>query len=144
MENFEVNDNTSDVIEQPRLRGGRQVGSTNRHSAAAVVKLRQLGFDPIENLVTLYHKIEKEIKDMEDLKSGAKVQLKKDGSVVRYSSMAHATLLGLQQKLVQDLMRYGYARVPESMTVDLPKPEGLVINLTPKGGKFLDPDEDDE
>lgn len=119
---------------EPSKGRGRKPGQTPRHTKLAVVRLAELGFDPIEKLVELYTKISAEIEEMNFLK--ANPQVLKNGDVRRYSSMAHAALLTTQQKLINDLMRYGYARVPETVNIKPDVPLGMTINLTPKGGKF--------
>lgn len=123
-------------IKQPeeKVHKGRPVGAVARHSKSAVVRLAQLGFDPLEELVKLYHNVSKEIEEMQVLKTTPFIC--KNGDTRRYSSMAHAQLLATQQKLSNDLMRYGYARVPETVNVKQDVPLGMTINLTPKGGVF--------
>ena len=130
-----VNDPTVSV-QQPLepSRRGRKPGQTPRHTKLAVVRLAELGFDPIEKLVDLYHEISKEITELEQLKTNPLVL--KNGDTRRYSSMAHAQLITTQQKLINDLMRYGYARVPETVNVRPEAPPPLVINLTPDGAVF--------
>jgi len=140
MENLVVSDPTMTVqqpAEVPGNRRGRKPGSVTRHSKSAVVRLAELGFDPIEKLVDLYHEISKEITELEQLKTNPLVL--KNGDTRRYSSMAHAQLITTQQKLINDLMRYGYARVPETVNIKPEAPKGITINLTPKGHTF-DPD----
>lgn len=134
-----VNDPTVSV-QQPLepSRRGRKPGQTPRHTKLAVVRLAELGFDPIEKLVELYHEISKEIAELERLKTNP--LLLKNGDTRRYSSMAHAQLITTQQKLINDLMRYGYARVPETVNIKPEAPKGITINLTPKGHTF-NPDE---
>ena len=139
-------------IEQPeeKSRRGRLPGAVSRHNKSAVVRLKELGFDPLEKLVDLYNEISNEIEELNRLKE-APLMLK-NGDTRRYSSMAHAQLINTQQKLINDLMRYGYARVPETVTVKQDIPLGMTINLTPKGGVFspddvvdmLPEDNDDE
>ena len=79
----------------------------------------------------------KEIKELEELKLCPK--LLKNGDTRRYSAMAHAQLLTIKQKIANDLMRYGYARIPETVNIKPEAPKGITINLTPKGHTF-DPD----
>ena len=50
--------------------------------------------------------------------------------------MAHAQLLVIKQKIANDLMRYGYARIPETVNIKPEAPKGITINLTPKGHTF--------
>jgi hypothetical protein len=59
-----------------------------------------------------------------------------NGGTRLYIGMTHAQLLTTQQKLINDLMRYGYARVPETVNVKTDIPKGITINLIPKGSTF--------
>lgn len=147
---MEGNDPTL-TITQPveKTRKGRLPGAVGRYSKSSVARLRELGFDPIEKLVQLYEQIDNEITDLTRLKEAP--ILLKNGETRRYSSMAHASLLTTQQKLINDLMRYGYARVSETVNLKNNTPPGLTINLTPKDGVFnvdgvidIDVDEDNE
>jgi hypothetical protein len=125
------------AIKQPDVPSnykGRKAGTVARHNKSAVIRLYELGFDPIEKLVELYREISKEIEELDRLKL-CPIMLK-NGEVRRYSSMTHAQLLTTQQKLINDLMRYGYARVPETVNVKTDIPKGITINLTPKGSTF--------
>ena len=127
------------LIEQPQEEKVRKRPSVRLYSKTSVAKLKELGFDPIEKLVKLYDQVSAEIEDYENTARGL-VKLKGDGTYHRkYNGMAHSNLLALQQKLLNDLMRYGYARVPETVNVNEHKElPGVTINLTPKGGVFQD------
>ncbi len=120
---------------EPKKDGrGRKPGQPNRFSKSSVTKLSEMGFDPLEKLVELYEQIVLELQDMEFLKLNPVVL--ENGDTRRYSGMAHAQLLTTQQKLLNDLMRYGYARVAETVTVKQDALPGITINMTPKGGVF--------
>lgn len=135
MENSELSDPTVSVMQPPApIHKGRMAGSTNRFSKSSVEKLRSLGVDPIEYQVEIYNEVCKEIEELQQLKNAPKML--KNGDVRRYSAMAHAQLLVIKQKIANDLMRYGYARTPETVNVAPVAPKGITINLTPKGGKF--------
>lgn len=121
------------LIEQPEIPKNLRTRAA-KYTVRSTTRLRQLGFDPLEKMVKLYEKISGEIIWMERLRD--KTQINKDGSERRYSPMTHANLLTLQQKLITDLMRYGYARVPETVIEEKPL-HGITINLTPKGGLFV-------
>lgn len=97
---------------------------------AASRKMAQMNFDPLEKLIKLYQKIQGEVIWMESLKEGSVV--KKDGTTHRYSKTAHAELLNQQQRLLTELMRFGYARVPETVNIETNELPSPVINLTPK------------
>ena len=66
----------------------------------AAERLRGLMFDPMIEMINLFDELVYEVKTMEAIRAGI---LK--GT---YSSQAHVTLLATKQKLVNDLMRYGY------------------------------------
>lgn len=124
-------------IQQPDVLGnrrGRKLDSVTVYSKSAVARLAESGFDPIKKLVQLYEEINKEIADLENLK--LRPVMLSNGDTRRYSSIAHAQLLTTQQKLINDLVRYGYARIPETVNVKPEAPPPLVINLTPDNGNF--------
>lgn len=97
---------------------------------AASRHMAQYNFDPLDKLMKLYERVQGEIQWMERLKDGSLVC--KDGTTHKYSKMAHAALLAQQQKLLNDLMRYGYSRMPETLNVEAPDMPRPVINLTPR------------
>lgn len=121
--------------EEPKENRGRKKGTVLRYSRDSVKRLAELGFDPIEKLVKLYEEINTEIAELQALKTTTQIT-GPNGEGRRYSSMAHSALLVTQQKLINDLMRFGYARVPETVNVSQVPQMGLVIELTPKGGVF--------
>lgn len=111
---------------QPTMRKNRERPSVY----AASRKLALMNFDPLEKLVKLYERIQGEIQWMERLKDATLIT--KDGTTHKYSKMAHHALLAQQQKLLNDLMRYGYARVPETVHIETSELPSPIINLTPK------------
>ena len=120
--------------DEPGNRRGRKVGSQLRYSKSSVMKLAELGVDPIEMMVQTYHEVTEEMKDMQALK--LKPLVLPNGDTRRFSAMAYAQLLTIHQKIAADLMRYGYGRVPETVKIEEKKLPGLTIQLTPKGGVF--------
>jgi hypothetical protein len=132
------------ITKQPKYRGGRVAGQKNRFSPSSVRKLAQLGFDPIEHMVKLYDEVDQDI-----------AALKRKP---RFSDVALAGLLSVKQKITADLMRYGYARVPETLQLENKELPKVTINLTTaetfstiENGKviedepyFVDDDEDYE
>jgi hypothetical protein len=130
--------NEMTMSEQPewsKNKGGRPKGSLTPGSKASIAKLRQLGFDPIEALVHQYNKVQEELAEMETLKTRPRVYT--DGTTQRFSSMAYANLLTVSTKLAADLLRYGYARVPETVNVETRELPQLTINLTKKGDTYI-------
>ena len=87
-------------------------------------RLNDIGFDPIARMVELYDEVSIEILELEWIRDNQAKTKKK------YSGVAHSNLLVLKQKLVNDLLRYGYSRVNENtQPVGNTKP-GLTINLS--------------
>ena len=98
---------------------GRPKGSKNIHSHAAVKKLEELGFDPIEMMVNQYQQIEAALAD---------------GSV-RVGSGAYAQLIATQGTLINNLMQYGYKKVPEKIEQEVTTKKPMAIKLTMKKDK---------
>ena len=138
MSNDDLSVNVSQP-DEPGNRRGRKVGSQLRYSKSSVMKLAELGVDPIEMMVQTYHEVTEEMKDMLKLKTQPLVL--PNGDTRRFSAMAYAQLLTIHQKIAADLMRYGYGRVPETVKIEEKKLPSLVIQLTPKGGVFSAEDE---
>ena len=96
-------------------------------SDKSVDKLNTLRFDPIQKLVALHDKIDKEMDSM---------LYDEDGEPRRkFSQVAYAALLATQAKISNDLIRYGYARVSEVKEVRDVTPEPIRITLTHKEAK---------
>jgi hypothetical protein len=100
-------------------------------NSRSVSRLRQLDFDPIGRQVELYRKLDEEEKYLCQLRDGNPIFLDADGKRIRYSAQHHSTVLGTLQKIANDLMRYGYGRVSETINVQTQKPAKVIINLTP-------------
>jgi len=95
-------------------------------------KLEQLGFDPMEKLVAVYNRLEREDIMLTKIRDADEVHMVKDGKKVgkkRYSSVAHTTVLGHMKDIGTDLLRYKYARVPEGEGVEKEIPK-INIKLT--------------
>ena len=101
---------------------GRPVGSTNIASKRASKKLEALGFDPIEKMVDLYHKLERDIYNMTHDSDGLPIS--------KYSALGHANLMSAQQRCISELMRYGYARATEGVEVTTQQLAPVTIQLT--------------
>lgn len=100
---------------KPRGRPKGTTGITHIHSKAAVKKLEALGFDPIEKMIEMYNDIEEEI-----------YTIKKSA---RPSQVAITNLISARQKIINDLMRYGYARTPETNELEVKETKPLEIKL---------------
>ena len=82
-------------------------------------KLADLRFDPIEAKVRLAARYEKELEYFKKLQAGQ--VLSEEGKPKRYSAQAHIMCMAAYDKLINDLLRYGYARVSETVTVESPQ-----------------------
>lgn len=83
-----------------------------RSLGLAPQKLLSLSFDPIEAKVMLAEKYEAELAYHEALREGL-ILNPSTGKPRSYSAQAHALVMTAYDRCINDLMRYGYARVPE-------------------------------
>ena len=97
---------------------GRPKGSKNIYSKDSVKKLEELGFDPIEMMVQKYQEI----------------QTMLDSGEIRVGSGAYAQLMATQGTLINNLMQYGYKKVPEKQEIEVEnkKPLAVKLSLKPK------------
>jgi hypothetical protein len=106
------------MISQPPFNGIRRP-STKSESRN---KLRKLQFDPIEKLVNLYEKLEAENEFYLQLRDRIGVtELDENGNElrkIRYSYVGHTAVLSQLEKVSSQLLRYRYARVPETVNID--------------------------
>jgi hypothetical protein len=94
------------VIDLPR--GARTIRSMH-----APVRLAELRFDPIDNAVKLIHDVNRRLNFYNELLDRKMANPEFDLRSGGYSSVSHNEMLALKQKAINDLMRYGYARVSE-------------------------------
>ena len=93
---------------------GRPKGAKNINSMASVRKLEQLGFDPIDMMVQKYNEIQ------ELLDSGS----------VKMGSGAYAQLTATQGTLINNLMAYGYKKIPDKLETEVTEKKPINIVLT--------------
>ena len=98
---------------------GRPLGSKNINSFAAVDKLEELSFDPIEEMVKKFNGIEKMLASGE----------------VRAGSGAWAQLLATQGVLINNLMQYGYKKIPDKVEQEITKLKPVSVVLTDRKEK---------
>ena len=113
-----------------------------QYSNNAARRLFELDFDPLEKLVRLHKDLKVAIRRLtHDEKGTPRTRTDKFGNKVpAYSTMTYASLLALEQKLLQDLMVYGYSKAPSTVTVENTKThQGNTIVLTgEKYGRTFD------
>jgi len=95
---------------------GRPKGSKNINSMASVRKLEELGFDPIEYMVKKYHEIQKQLDNLE--------------SLGKSTSGAYAQLTSVQGQLINNLMAYGYKKIPDKIEQEVTEKKPISILLT--------------
>jgi hypothetical protein len=115
-----ANEPTSDKAWGGKRAGaGRPKGSKNQFSKHSVDRLKELEFDPMQAMVDLFHDTCRMITEMDDPDHSR-----------RYSAQAMASLIITKQKLINDLMRYGYRHVPEKIEQEVTEKKPMQINLT--------------
>ena len=91
-------------------------------------KLQRLGFDPIQKMVELHENIEADL---------ANLMYDEDGEIRKnYSQVAYAQMMSIKQKVVADLLRFGYARVTEGIEVKNSAIAPINIVLSKKDSEF--------
>ena len=101
-------------------------------------RLEELGHDPLEKLAALHEHLLDEEEKHRLMRDGLYTVIGKDGKEyrARYSPVAHTAVMALIEKVNNDLMRYRYARIPETQQVEFDMPVGMVINMTESDGAF--------
>lgn len=113
LELFHLDKLPDDIIESPR--------ETRIYSKKAAKKLEELQFDPIEQMIEMYRQLEKDIFNM---------MYDETGDPKRFSTIAMTTLVSVKQRIISDLLRYGYARAIETVEINTMATMPIQINLT--------------
>lgn len=92
----------------------------------SIKRLQQIRFDPIQRMVMLYNEVTTEIHVLTYDEEGKRRP--------KFSTVLLASLLATKQKLINDLMKYGYSPAAETVNINenRPKPK-LIIQLTQEG-----------
>lgn len=109
-------DNRKDKTGGRKPGAGRPKGSKNINSMASVRKLEELKFDPIEMMVKKYNQIQKKLDKLEA--NG------KDGSG------AYAQMTATQGTLINNLMAYGYKKIPDKIEQEVTEKKPISVRLT--------------
>jgi hypothetical protein len=113
--------------DQPHIGGVKGTKTINSRKAAQ--KLAELGFDPIEKMTEMYNNIEIDMANM---------MFDEDGNMRKnFSQVAYSALAAIKQKVVADLLRFGYARATESTEVTNHAMQPITIKLS--SGESFDP-----
>ena len=108
---------------------GRPRGSKNAFSKHSVERLKELNFDPLEKMIELYAETTLFIAELDNPpvgKTGHNPEIK----CRKYSGQAFASLLITKQKIINDLLRYGYRFVPEKQEITTTERKPMSISLT--------------
>jgi len=109
-------DNRKDKTGGRKPGSGRPKGAKNINSMASVRKLEQLGFDPIEHMVKKYREIQVQLDHLE--------------TVGKQTSGAYAQLTSTQGQLINNLMAYGYKKIPDKIEQEITEKKPISILLT--------------
>jgi hypothetical protein len=109
-------DNRKNKVGGKREGAGRPKGSKNINSMASVKKLEELQFDPIEMMVKKYNYIEEQLAHHHSGKTPL-------------GGGAYAQLVATQGTLINNLMMYGYKKVPEKIETEITERKPIAIKL---------------
>jgi len=134
------------VIEQPGAYGnGTKAMRYHGGSERSKDRLRVLNYDPIGELVKTYREIEQLIQREYDIR---------DGKIVVYSASTQKpltwrsdllnNLLDKKERIANNLLRYGYGRVPEHNVVEEKVLPAFVVHTTQKGVVYHTGDKEDD
>lgn len=111
---------------EPIKRGrGRPKGSKDMVTKSAREHLRTLGFDPLEHHVKLYWHLTGKLNEMQFHPDGTPKE--------RVNQLAVVGVYNLLQKITADLLRYGWARMPEITEIKSTSTAPVQIVLTKDG-----------
>lgn len=103
----------------------------------SVAKLRDMGYDPIEALVTQYRFLEDQLQYYNDWRDNKIVPLTSTGKTKWYNEQAHLGIIDKMTAIADKLLRYKYGRVPETNIIEDKMRSPLVINLTKEGDTHI-------
>jgi hypothetical protein len=83
---------------------------------ASVRKLEELGFDPIEMMVKKYQEIQEKLNYLEE--------------IGKHTSGAYAQMTATQGTLINNLMQYGYKKIPDKIEQEVTEKKPISILLT--------------
>jgi hypothetical protein len=109
-------DNRKDKSGGRKPGSGRPKGSKNINSMASVRKLEELGFDPIEMMVKKYQEIQSKLDYLEEIGT--------------HTSGAYAQMSATQGTLINNLMQYGYKKIPDKIEQEVTEKKPISILLT--------------
>ncbi len=124
------------VVEQPPARDTGLYDNRRYHAGSERSKdrLRQLRYDPIGELVEEHHKLTAAIKREEDIRDGIIVRLNPNtAKVMVWHPELYIKLTEQKIRIAEQLLRYGYGRVPEVNVLETSTIPPLIINTTKKG-----------
>jgi len=110
-------------------------------SRSALIRFK---YDPLEELVLNHKRILAKIEEQDLIREGKLILLDSNGKQRGYSYEIHMNLYDKLTKISEALIRYSYARVPETVNVNDDRPNVLIINTTKKGEQYKIGDVDED
>jgi hypothetical protein len=104
-------------------------------------RLGELNYDPIGELVEQYHEICRLIASEMAWKEGRETRLNAKGQERVFHHDFLDKLLDKKERIANNLIRYGYGRVPEIGVVEEKQVVPFVVNLSSKSVKEIKPPE---
>lgn len=126
-----------EIPKQPGLVPIPKTSIFKRGARRSVIRLEQLEFDPIYQLVSSHREIVNEIAYQKELRSGAKVEVGPGGRVRGFNAENLSKLYDQKLTVEKELLRYGYGRVPETLEVNTKPIAPLVVEMTGKGQVYV-------
>ena len=108
----------------------------NAGAPRSVRRLKELQFDPIGELVSIYEKLVEEIRRQEQIRDGTLVEKSASGHVRHYRPDTHQQMYDRLINIAEKLLRYGYGRVPEVAAPTAEKAPPLIVNLSKEGDVY--------
>ena len=105
---------------RPQLFGSNSILKQKKWNSQET--LQEMNHDPLEELVKLHTRLERTLQVMEEVRDGIRIG--------KFSNEYYCQTLALLQKNNNDLLRYGYARVSETLKVEQTNAPVLSIKLT--------------
>jgi hypothetical protein len=109
----------------------------HKNAIKSQIRLMELQYDPIEKLVLLEKKLQEELSIHEKIRDSSKVFLDPKGKPRNYNPQAHQMVLDKLLSVSDKLMRYMYARVPETLELKEESPRRLIVQLTGDNEEYV-------
>jgi len=126
-------------VTQPHIPGGDPLVSTKKvlkNLSKSQEILEYLEFDPIVELVSKYKELEALCNWHERWRIGEIQPISANGRARNYSPTAHAEIYDRLLKVSEQLLRYKYGRIPETLEIQHKEIPPFVVNLSREGDTY--------